>query len=193
MHALPAAPAPAPRRQLFVGTALACAAGATFYGGMIALYFRFRQSALSVPNSEWKPAAIKVPEVATNIMLISFLAIYVFAQWAVYAARRGHRAYTALALGLVGLIGIAVINSQAFVYSQMRLSVNDGQYGTMFYALTGAFVALMIAGLVFTFVAAFRFLGGRTSDREIVSAHAMFWYFIGAVYAVLWFSVYVTK
>lgn len=193
MHALPAAPAPAPRRQLFVGTALACAAGATFYGGMIALYFRFRQEALSVPNSEWKPAAIKVPEVATNNMLISFLAIYVFAQWAVYAARRGHKTYTALALGLVGLVGIAVINGQAFVYSQMRLSVNDGQYGTMFYALTGSFVALMIAGLVFTFVAAFRFLGGRTSDREIVSAHAMFWYFLGAVYAVLWFSVYVTK
>jgi cytochrome c oxidase subunit 3 len=63
----------------------------------------------------------------------------------------------------------------------------------MFYALTGTFVALMITGLVFTFVTAFRFLGGRTSDREIVSAHAMFWYFIGAVYSVLWFSVYVTK
>ncbi len=75
MHALPAAPAPAPSRQLFVGTAVACAAGATMFGGMIALYFRFRQAALSVAESEWKPAASKVPEVATNNMLIAFLGV----------------------------------------------------------------------------------------------------------------------
>ena len=45
----------------------------------------------------------------------------------------------------------------------MRLGVARRQYQTMFYALTGTFVALMIVGLVFTFVTAFRFLGGRTA------------------------------
>jgi cytochrome c oxidase subunit 3 len=193
MHALPAAPAPAPRRQLFVGTAVACAAAATLFGGMVALYFRFRQATLAVPNSEWKPAEVIVPEVATNNMLIAFLGVFVFAQWAVYAARRDARSQVAMALGLVALVGIAIINGQAFVYHQMRLGVRDGQYQTMFYALTGTFLALMIAGLVYTFVTAFRFLGGRTRDREIVSAHAMFWYFLGTVYSVLWFVVYVTK
>jgi heme/copper-type cytochrome/quinol oxidase subunit 3 len=193
MHALPAAPAPAPHRQLFVGTAVACAAGTALFGGMVALYFRFRQATLAVPESEWKPAVSQVPEVATNNMLIAFLGIFVFAQWAVYAARRDNRAHVGMALGLVALVGVAVINGQAFVYHQMRLGVRDGQYQTMFYALTGTFVAFMIAGLVYTFVTAFRFLGGRTRDREIVSAHAMFWYFLGTVYAVLWFVVYVTK
>ncbi len=193
MHALPAAPAPAPRRQLFVGTAVACAAAATLFGGMVALYFRFRQATLAVPNSEWKPAETVVPEVAANNMLIAFLGIFVFAQWAVYAARREARSQVAMALGLVALVGIAVINGQAFVYHQMRLGVRDGQYQTMFYALTGTFVALMIAGLVFSVVTAFQYLGGRTRDREIVSAHAMFWYFLGTVYSVLWFVVYVTK
>jgi cytochrome c oxidase subunit 3 len=193
MLALPAAPAPSPKRQLFVGTAVACAAGATMFGGMIALYFRFRQATLAVPDSEWKPAVSVVPEVATNSMLIAFLAAFVFAQWAVYAARRDNRSHTGLALFLVMLIGAAIINGQAFVYHQMRLGVRDGQYQTFFYTLTGTFMALMIAGLVYTFVTAFRFLGGRTRDREIVSAHAMFWYFLGAVYSVLWFSVYVTK
>src|SRR5829696_7925473 len=172
MHALPAAPAPAPKRQLFVGTAVACAAGATLFGGMIALYFRFRQATLAVADSEWKPAVSVVPEVATNSMLIAFLAVGVFAQWAVYAARRDNRAHTGLALGLVMLVGAAVINAQAFVYYQMRLGVNDGPYQTFFYALTGTFVVLMIAGLVYSVVTAFRFLGGRTRDREIVSAHA---------------------
>ncbi|MBI5090316.1 MAG: cytochrome c oxidase subunit 3 [Actinobacteria bacterium] len=193
MHALPAAPAPAPRRQLFVGTAVACAAIATLYGGMVALFLRFRQSTLAVPESEWKPADVIVPEVATNNMLIAFLAVFVFAQWAVYAARRDNRSHVGLSLGLVGLIAIAIVNGQAFVYRQMDLGVRDGTYQTFFYALTGTFLVLMIAGLVFTFVTAFRFLGGRTRDREIVSAHAMFWYFIGAVYSILWFVVYVTK
>jgi hypothetical protein len=47
--------------------------------------------------------------------------------------------------------------------------------------------------MVFSFVAAFRYLGGRTSDREIVTAHAIYWYFIAAAFAMLWFVVYVTK
>lgn len=193
MHALPAAPPPAPRRQLFVGTAVACGAMATFYGGLIAIFVRFRQEALAVEGGEWKPADIKIPEVTTNINLVAFLFIGIFAQWAVYAARRQHKGGTALALGLVALLGIAVLNSQAFVYRQMGLGLGDGTYQTMFYAVTGAFVALLIAGLVFTVVSAFRYLGGRTSEREIISAHAMYWYFLSAMYVVLWFVVYVTK
>ncbi len=193
MYALPPAPAPAPRRQLFVGTALACAAGATMYGGMLALYMRFRQSVLAAPNSVWKPKDVKVPEVATNIMLLAFIGIFVFVQWAVYAARRDHKAYTVLALSLTALLGLAVINAQAFVYHQMKLGLKTGTYEMFFYGLTGTFLALMIIGIAFSIVTAFRFLGGRTGEREIVSAHAIYWYFLGAIYFALWFVVYVTK
>lgn len=192
MHALPPAPAPAPRRQLFVGTAIACAAGAMLYGTMTAMYLAFRDDALS-SGEEWRPKSAVVPEVATNIMWISFLAIFVFSQWAVYAARREHRTYVGVALGLVAIVALADINAQAFTYFQMGLGVADGTYQLLFYALTGTFLALMIIGLVFTLVAAFRYLGGRTADREILSAHAMYWYFMGAVYTTLWFVVYVTK
>jgi cytochrome c oxidase subunit 3 len=193
MHALPAAPPPAPRRQVLVGTALACVAGTTLYAGMLALYIRFRQEALSVPGSEWKPAASKVPEVATNNMLISFLAVYVFAQWAVYAHKRRHTTYTTLALGLTALVGLAILNGQAFTWRQMGLGVADGTYQTFFYALTGVFAAVMVAGVVFSLVAMFRSLGGRQHDGDVVAAHAVFWYFAGALYAALWFVVYVTK
>jgi len=192
MHALPAAPAPAPSRQLFVGTALVCAAIATMFGGMLALHVRFRQNTIN-SGGVWRPDDAIVPEVATNIMLISFVAVFVFAQWAVYAARRQHTTYAALALALTGLIALAIINAQAFVYGQMEVAIVDGTYQTFFYALTGTFLALMIIGLIFTLVTAFRYLGGRTHDREIVSAHAMYWYVLGAVYAALWFVVYVTK
>jgi len=192
MHALPAAPAPTVSRQLFVGTALTCAALATMYGGMIALFIRFRQDTIN-SGGTWKADDVVVPEVATNVMLITFLGIFVFAQWAVYAARRDHKTYTALALGLVALFGFAIINAQVYVYTQMELAIRNGTYETFFYALTGLFVVLMVLGVFFTLVTAFRHLGGRSRERDIVAAHAMYWYFLGAVYAALWFVVYVTK
>ena len=193
MLALPAAPAPAPRRQLLVGTTLACAAGTTFYFAMLALYLRFRQSTLEQPEGEWRPSDVIIPEVATNVMLLAFVGVFVFAQWAVYAAKRDHTTYAALAVGLTALMGVAIINAQAFVYSQLAIGLRDSTYTMFVYALSGAFVFLTIIGLGFSIVTAFRFLGGRTKDREIVTAHAVYWYFLGAVYCGLWFVVYVTK
>ncbi len=193
MYALPAAPPSAPRRQLFVGTAIACAAGTTLFGGLIAMFVRYRQEALAVAGGERKPADIKIPEVPTNVNLLAFLFIGIFAQWGVYAAKRQHKGGVGMASGLVGLLGVAVINSLSFVYVQMGMGIADGTYQLFFYAVTGAFLALTIIGVVFSVVTAFRFLGGRSGEREIVTAHAMYWYFLGAMYIVLWFVVFVTK
>ena len=196
MLALPPGPTPAPRRQLFVGTALVCAAGTTLIGGMLALWLKLRDDARSVPDGRWLPEGISIPEVASNIMLLSFVAIGVFAQWAVYAARRDDKQHTAMALGLTGVVGIAIVNAQAAVYTQMELPIrsDDGNgYGVMFYAVTGTFMVFLIAGIVFSLVTAFRYLGGRTTEREIVTAHAIYWYFVTAAFCMLWFVVYVTK
>ncbi len=196
MLALPPAPAPAPRRQLFVGTALACSAGATLIGGMLALWLRFRKVAISGPDHRWMPKGISIPEVASNIMLLSFVAICIFAQWAVYSAKRDDKRHVGIALLLTGLLGLAVVNAQAAVYAQMDLpirSTTGSAYGVMFYAITGTFIVFLIIGVVFSFVTAFRYLGGRTSEREIVTAHAIYWYFAAAAFTMLWFVVYVTK
>jgi cytochrome c oxidase subunit 3 len=193
MIALPAAAKPAQRRQLLVGTALVCAAGTTLFFGMMALYLRFRQDALAQPEGEWRPNDVLIPEVPTNVMLIAFIGVFVFAQWAVYAARRQHTTYTALALALTALMGVAIINAQAFVYTQLGLGLRDGTYSMFVYALTGTFVVYAIIGVVFSLVTIFRYMGGRTGDRDVVAAHAIYWYFLGAIYAALWFVVYVTK
>ena len=192
MIALPSAPAPAPRRQVFVGTAVACAAGAALLGGMLALWLRFREQAISAGGS-WVPDDVKVPLVPANIMLLAFIPIGVFAQWAVYSAKRDDRPHTGLALGLTGLMGLAFINAQAFIYVQIKKPADSGTFAAMFYAITGVMTALAIIGVVFSAVTAFRYLGGRTTEREIVSAHAMYWYFLSVAYTALWFVVYVTK
>jgi len=63
----------------------------------------------------------------------------------------------------------------------------------MFYAITGVVLALVVAGVVFTLITVFRYLGGRSADRELVSAHALYWYCFSAIFALVWFVVYVTK
>ena len=189
--ALPAAAAPAPRRQVFVATALAGVAGTMMIGGMLAIWVLLRDRVVSA--GERFPDSYIIPEVPSNVMLITVWSLCLFAQWAVYSARRSDRSHTALALGVVFLMGLAYVNAQAFVYVDMGVVLADSAYGALFYAVTGTMAALVIAGLVYTVVAAFRSLGGRDREVELISAHAMYWYFIAAAYSAVWFVVYVTK
>jgi cytochrome c oxidase subunit 3 len=189
--ALPPAAPPAPRRQLFIGTALACVAATMLIGGMLAIWVLLRERV--VDGGGRFPVEYIIPEVASNVMLMTVWALCLFAQWAVYAGARGDRGHTALALGLTGLLAIAFINAQAFVYVDMGVEINETYYGALFYGITGAMLALVIAGLVYSTVAAFRALGGRLGETEVLSAHALYWYFIAIAYSAVWFVVYVTK
>lgn len=191
-YALPAAPVPPPRRQVFVGTAISSAAAMMLMGGMLAVFIRKREEVMDGGQS-WLPQGVEIPMVPANVMLIGLLALPLFAQWAVYAARRHDRVHAGVALGLVGVIGLASINAQAYIYNRMDLAVADSGYAPMFFAVTGAMTALLIIGVVFTGVAAFRILGGRQSDTELVSSQALYWYVIAAIFSAVWLIVYVTK
>jgi len=191
MYALPAAPVPAPRRQLLVGTALACVAGTMLIGGMLAVWVLLRERVVSA--GERFPVDYIIPEVASNVMLMTIFALCLFAQWAVYAGNRDDRSHTAIALFIVAVLGIAFINAQAFVYVTMGVPISADYYGALFYAVTGTMTALVVAGVAYTLVTAFRVLGGRHGDTEILSAHALYWYFAAAAYSAVWFVVYVTK
>ena len=199
MLALPPASPPAPRRQIFVGTAVAGAAALMLMGGMMATWLKFRADA-PVRESmkrgfikDWMPEKIVVPEIAANMMLIGLFVILIMAQWAVYSAKRQDRVHAGLAFGVTSLMALAVINAQIFIWTQMGVVAVDGAFHSMFYAATGAMMALLLSGLVFTAVAAFRFLGGRTKEVELVSAHALYWYFLTAAFCAVWFVIYVQK
>ncbi len=86
-----------------------------------------------------------------------------------------------------------MINAQAVIYGRMGMGVADGAYQTLFYAITGSFIVLLLVAFCFNVVTAFRAFGGRLSDRMVVSSLALFWYVITVVYIGLWFVIYVTK
>jgi len=191
MLALPPAPAPSPKRQVLIGTALFVAVALMLVGSLSGLWFKFRNNAGS---ANWKPDKLVIPEVATNVMWITVIFACVIVQWAVYSAKRADRPHTTLALAIAFLLGLAMLNSQAYVWRVAELPVKgDTAYNTMFYAFTGTVFGLIIVGLVYTAVAAFRSLGGRDKDRELLSGLALYWYFLAAAFSVVWFVVYVTK
>jgi cytochrome c oxidase subunit 3 len=174
-----------------MGTAVGCVAGTMLIGGMLAVWVLLRERV--VDTGERFPLDYIIHEVATNVMLMTIWGLCLFAQWAVYAGNRGDRAHTALALGVTGVLALAFINAQAFVWSQMGVEIADEYYGALFYAVTGLMLAVVIAGMVFTVVAAFHALAGRLGETEVLSAHALFWYWAAAAYSAVWFVVYVTK
>jgi heme/copper-type cytochrome/quinol oxidase subunit 3 len=199
VRSLPAGPQPANRNALLMGTAAVCAAGTMLMFGMLAVWFKFRdasplrESARGKMIHDWLPSEIKVPEVAANTLMITMVVACIMAQWGVYSARRNDSSHTTLALVITGFIGVAAINAQAAIYMQMGMGLRDGTYQTMFYAITGTMLMLLVSGVAFSLVAMFRATAGRIGDKQVMSAHAMYWYFLTTVFCALWFVVYVQK
>ena len=199
-YALPAGPRPAPRRQLFMSTGIAVAAGTMLMGGMLALWLRFRAAAPTRPSSDgfklikdWLPADLKMPEVVTNVGILSFLVMGVMVQWAAYAARRGDSKHVVAALSLTLLFGIAILNAQAAIFVQFNIGVASGTYQSMFYAIVGTLTVLIVSGVVFTVASLFKSIGGSAANTDLLNAHALYWYFLAAAYTAVWFVVFVQK
>ena len=167
---------------------------------MLAVWMKFRAGAPTRISSDglrvikdWMSKDTIVPEVAANTMFATFPFAALMAQWAVYSAKRRDSQHRSLALGIVFAIGIALVNAQVAIYAQMEVVLSESAYGTLFYAITGTMLALIAAGMVFTAVAFFRSVGGRDDDQQVVSAHALYWYFLTAAFTAVWFFVYVQK
>ncbi|CAB5012890.1 unannotated protein [freshwater metagenome] len=199
-YALPAGPRPAPRRQLMVSTGVAVAAGAMLIGGMLSVWLRFRAAAPTRLSSDglyqikdWLPADLAMPEVVTNVGILSFVVMCIMVQWAAYAARRGDSKHVVAALGLTLLFGIAILNAQAAIFVQFNVGVASGAYESMFYAIVGTLTVLIVSGLVFTVASLFKSIGGRATNTDLLNAHALYWYFLAAAYAAVWFVVFVQK
>jgi cytochrome c oxidase subunit III len=191
MLALPPAPSPARPRALLVATALVCTAGTMLFAGMLGVYVSLRDQA-GGNTHDWLPRGVQIPDVAVNMMLITMIGACVMAQWAVYAINRDNRRDTAIALGVLGVFGLAVLNAQVYVYNTVGLDIAANRYNVLFYAITGTFLVALIAGIAFAVLMTFRELGGRYSakDHEGISALALYWYFLAVAFAGVWFCIY---
>src|SRR4051794_40555358 len=184
---LPVPAPPARPRVLLAGTALAAAA--TFMGiiGLVGMYVSAR-AAVITDGKPWLPDKAHIPLTPGNMAMATMVLSAITMWWAVDAVGKNDRQMAYLALGLTIFFGVAVINAMTFVYTQMHLAVNTTP-GVLIFTITGAQIAVIVAGLVYAAVMTFRTLGGeyRGRDREGLVAVTLFWYVAIATQAVIWY------
>jgi heme/copper-type cytochrome/quinol oxidase subunit 3 len=190
------APARVPTRPrlLLIGTAFASAACAMAFAGLLGIYLTSRADAIA-EGTPWLPEGATIPLTPGTMALFTLLLSLVTMQWAVQAVGVNDRQHALMALGLTVLFGACSINAVTFLFTQTGIGVRDSTMGVLFYVISGAHIAMTAAGLVFAGVMTIRTIGGEYSgrDREGILAATLFWYVTVAIYAVIWYAIYVAK
>jgi heme/copper-type cytochrome/quinol oxidase subunit 3 len=190
-------PVPAPPRRprlLLLGSAFGAVASALAILGLLAAYLQVRADELAAGNAAL-PDDVVLPLTPGNMGMVTLLMSAITMAWAVDALRKDDRPHAYLALGLTLLFGVAFINSTVFLYQQLHLPPTSAPIAGLLYAVTGAHLVMVVGGMLFATVMGFQALGGQLTgrDAEGMSAAALYWYATIAVYAVLWYAVYITK
>ena len=189
----PPPPDPARPRVLLVGTVLGLGGVSMAFAAVLGYYVHLRALTRAATGS-WLPTGVKIPLTPGNMGLMTLAMSLVLVQWAVYAIARDDRRNTYIALGLTVLLGLAHVNAMAFAFTQIKMPIGSS-VGVLFYTIMSMHLAMVGAGLIFLGLMAFRTLGGQYSgrDREGVAAAAIYWYVTVAIYAVVWYTIFVTK
>ena len=192
-HVLPPAPPVQRPRVLVVGSAFASAAVFMVFIGLIGIYLTARADVIG-SGSAWLPKGSTIPLQQPNTMFITLLMSAV-TQWAVSVIAKNDRVNAYLALGLTLMLGLATIVMTTYLWHLMKLDVASGIQGVLIYTITGAHLVMLVLAMVFVALMALRALGGQFTalQHDGLTAAAVFWYAMVAVYALIWISIYVTK
>jgi heme/copper-type cytochrome/quinol oxidase subunit 3 len=189
--------APPPRRSrpsvLLTGTSLAAAGSVMFFACLIGVYLA--QRAQAIETGAWLPEGAVIPLTPANMAMVTILMAGFTVQWAVYAIKNDDRQSSYVALGLSMLLALAFVNEIAVLYTRMGLVLADSIAGTLIYTISGAHLAMVLVAVLYLAVMAFRALGGQYSpeDNAGLQAAAIYWYATVGVYALIWYSIYITK
>ncbi|MFN7149429.1 MAG: cytochrome c oxidase subunit 3 [Microthrixaceae bacterium] len=177
------------RRELLFGTAFATGGVAMGIITLIGAYLATRDAT----GAAWL-STNEIPLTQPNMQLVTLGMSVITMQWAVWSINRDDRYHTYLALGTTLLLGVAFVNQTSFLYNMAGVAMVSAE-GPLFYGVTAGHLAMVVAGLIFMALMGFRTLGGQFSSRQPdgISAAAIFWYAAVALYAVIWFAVYVQK
>lgn len=177
------------RREMLFGSAFATAGVSMLIVVLVANYLIERTAG----GSNWL-ADNQIPLTQPNMMLLTLGMSVVTMQWAVYSISRDDRYHAYMAIGATLLLGLAFVNQTTFLYKMAGVTIEQPE-GPLFYAVTAGHLAMMILALAFLVLVLFRVFAGQYSSRmpDGVGAVAILWYAGVALYALIWFAVYVQK
>jgi cytochrome c oxidase subunit III len=189
----PAAPARRPR-VLLAGTALAAGGAAMVVFTLIAVYASLRADVLA-NGDVWLPEESNLQLTPGGMGMVTLLLSLVTVAWIVQALRNDDRGHALMAFAITLLLGAAYINSVAFGWQQLGLGITSSTQALLIYTITGLHVAMTGVGMLYLLVMGFRAVGGQLTGRaaEGVTAAALFWFVTVGVYAVVWYTITITK
>jgi len=179
---------------LVVGSAFASAAAVMIFVGLIGIYLAERANAIAA-GEKWLPSEISIPLQQPNTILFTLLMSVVTMAWAVQAVANNDKVNSYLALGVTAVFGFSTIVMTTYLWSLMGADVAANTQSVLLYTITGAHMVMTILAIIFVGLMAFRALAGGFSARQHdgITAAALFWYAMVAVYALIWITIYVTK
>ena len=193
-HALPAAPPVQRPRVLVVGSAFVSAATIMTFVGLIGIYLTQRAAIIGAGDT-WLPKGVTIPLQQPNTMLFTLLMSVVTMQWAVHAIANNDRTNAYLALAITLFFGFATVVMTWYLYGLMKLDISANSQSVLIYSITGLHLLLLVVAMLFIALMAFRALAGSFDARQHdgITAAAVFWYAVVAIYVLIWITIYVTK
>lgn len=161
------------------------------FAGLLFAFWVLRLAAPVWPPPLQPRLPLGVTALNTLVLLASAPAVL----GAVRGLRRQERGHLLRGLGIAALLGGLFVAIQGYEWARLvgfGITVTSSAYGSLFYTLVGAhavhvLVALGWLGAMFLLAWHGRFADGRTAA---VRACALYWYFVVALWPVLYVSVY---
>jgi len=136
----------------------------------------------------WPPKGAVIENYYGTTLSITMIMSALAGWWALYGVVRGSRRQAEAGLALCVVLEGAFINLMTYVIRGVKFGPGTHAYGTLYYAMNVAVIAVAITGMLVAGVALVRSLGGQVSPRQPQLGWSAAWY--GTLVAVAWFVMY---
>jgi len=133
-------------------------------------------------------ARLTIPLINSGVLLVSALTAW----WSGNVIRRDNRSALRGGLLVTLILGLIFVAGQIYEFKHAGWSIDDQAFGGVFFTLLGFHAVHVLAGVVFLALNLTRAnLGDFSAERfEAVELGNWFWYYVTAVWAVLFVALY---
>jgi cytochrome c oxidase subunit III len=176
----------------WMGMVMFLGSWAVLFAALFFVYGALRSSALVWPPGEYPELPLGLPALNTALIALSSLVLHT----GLKMVSTGRTRFLGPCLTLTALMGAGFLWSQLEVWQALDvlgLSPSSGSYGSTFFGLTWLHAAHVLVGVVaLVYLALNAFRGCYTPALILpVRLWAMYWHFVGAVWALLFLTVYI--
>lgn len=163
---------------------------AVTFATLVFAYFYLRATVPAWPPRGYSPPDLVLPTITLALALVSVPAMYV-ADTGLAVGERGR--YLAGA-GTAFVLGIALIVLEAIAINQLPFDWRIDAFGSIVWAFVGAWLLAVFIALIQAIIVLIAAAQGSYTQRRRVGVQnlALYWYFIVAVWLVVYLVVYIS-